>query len=157
MLDLLITIYIDPHETLNIRHEFRKLIMRSSQPFSEFHTRFMHLTGLAKIPAADWQPELYDKLTIDLQKAVLPTIDTLSIYKALTDRCRLLDQDLRRIQERSNRLKTRTITPNRTVSPTTQPTTTAAKPPINIDRLRPVYDNPERQVFNRAGRCFLCQ
>ena len=66
MLDHLATIYIDPHKVQNVRHDFRRLVMKSSQPFSEFHTKFMHLAGTAKIPADDWQPELYDKITIDL-------------------------------------------------------------------------------------------
>jgi len=43
------------------------------EAFTDFQTRFLHLAGQAKIPADDLVPNLFDKLTVDLQQAVLPT------------------------------------------------------------------------------------
>ena len=51
MLDHLATIYIDPHEVQNARYEFRRLVIKLSQLFSKFHTKFMYLASVAKIPA----------------------------------------------------------------------------------------------------------
>jgi len=47
--------------------------MKLLKAFTDFQTRFLHLAGQAKIPADDLVPNLFDKLTVDLQQAVLPT------------------------------------------------------------------------------------
>ena len=44
------------------RIDFRKLIMREDESFSDFYTRFLYLVGIGKIPTDDLQPDLYDKL-----------------------------------------------------------------------------------------------
>jgi hypothetical protein len=66
MIEHLATIYDDPYKTQNARSEYRSLSMKPSQTFTEFYTRFLHLAGRARIPIADWQPDLYYKLTIKL-------------------------------------------------------------------------------------------
>jgi hypothetical protein len=163
MIDHLATIYVDPYKVQNARHDFRRLIMKTSQTFTEFYTRFLHLAGVARIPSEDWRPELYDKLTLDLQKAVLPTFNTLLTYKALADQCLLLDQGLKRIRERSERIqKSKTQQTVNTPAPATT-TATASKPlntppsTSNITRPRPTYDDPDRQALSRAGACFVCR
>ena len=59
--------------------------MKPAQTFTEFYSKFLHLVGEAKIPLDDWQPDLYDKLTMELQKAVLLALPDLTTCKALTD------------------------------------------------------------------------
>jgi hypothetical protein len=80
MIDHLASIYVDPHKTSNARLEFRKLNMRPANAFSEFYTKFLHLAGAGKVAAEDYRTDLYDKLTIELQKAVLPTYNTLTTH-----------------------------------------------------------------------------
>ena len=47
---------------------------------------------------ADLIPNLFDKLTLDLQRAVLPTYSGIQTLKELIDQCQALDQGLRRIK-----------------------------------------------------------
>lgn len=93
MIDHLVTIYIDPHKTWNARTDFKKLVMRPSGTFHDFYTKFLRLAGDCKIPLEDYQTELYDKLTLDLQKAILPTYGPLKIYRQLADQRLLLDRE----------------------------------------------------------------
>jgi hypothetical protein len=81
--------------------------MKSTKTFADFHTRFLQLAGQAKIPSNDLQPDLFDKLTLELQRTVLLVYTTLSTEKALADQCVALDNGLRRIRARSDRAKAR--------------------------------------------------
>ena len=47
-------------------------MMKQSETFTDFQTQFLHLARQAWIPADDLVPDLFDKLTLDLQQAVLP-------------------------------------------------------------------------------------
>jgi hypothetical protein len=71
----------------NARKDYRKLMMRSTEKFTDFYTRFLHLTGEGQIPDEDLRLDLYDKLTLELQRAIAPmegTLDTLEdLQKAL--------------------------------------------------------------------------
>lgn len=107
MIDFLATIYEDPYKVQNARLEYKSLSMKSTETFSDFHTRFLQLAGQAKIPSDDLRPDLFDKLTLELQKTVLPVYTTLSTEKALADQCVALDNGLRRIRARSDRAKAR--------------------------------------------------
>ena len=50
----------------NARYEFRRLVIKSLQLFSEFHTKFIHLANIAKIPTDKWKYKLDNKITINL-------------------------------------------------------------------------------------------
>ena len=50
----------------NAKNEFKKLFMKSTQPFHEFYTRFLHLSGRAQIAPSELKYELYNKLSFDL-------------------------------------------------------------------------------------------
>jgi hypothetical protein len=97
MIDYLASIYEDPHKVQNARLEYKSLMMKTTETFADFHTRFLHLAGKAKIPEGDLQPDLFDKLTLELQRIALPVYSTLTTGKALADQCLALDQGLRRI------------------------------------------------------------
>jgi len=145
--------------------------MRPTQTFTEFYTKFLHLAGEAKIPLDDWQPDLYDKLTIDLQKAILPTLSSLTTHKVLADQCLLLDRELKRLYERSDRIKARQGTAANGSKPTkpsgqgtltnTKPSTSAPAPTDQAstfsNKPRPKYNDSERQTLSREGKCFKCQ
>jgi Zinc knuckle len=170
MIDHLATIYLDPFKVKNARQDYRRLTMKPTQTFTDFHTKFLHLAGEAKIPLDDWQPDLYDKLTMELQKAVLPTLATLTTHKALADQCLLLDRELKRIRDRSDRItkaKQQTTNNSRTTVGTapknTVPNISGAAPkPIVTNTMtipakpRPTYGDPNRQALSRVGACFTC-
>jgi hypothetical protein len=168
MIDHLSNIYLDPYKVENARQDYRRLNMKPSQTFTDFYTRFLQLAGDAEIPQEDWRPDLYEKLTIELRRAVLPVYDNLIDHQALADKCRRVDQDLKRLRESSDRLKakqTATATANRNQTKTTEQSTSAVptKPSIfspgtqtTSTKPRPTYDTPEKQALSRAGACFNC-
>ena len=105
---------------------------------------------------------------MELQKAILPTLPSLTTHKILADQCLLLDRELKRIKERSERInKNRPTTmprpttiakaPKKTIVTTTSSTTSLAPPTYaSAMRTRPTYGNLERQALSRAGACFKC-
>jgi hypothetical protein len=97
----LASIYEDPYKVQNARLDYRSLMMKPSESFTDFQTRFLHLAGQARISADDLVPDLFDKLTLDLQRAVLPTYPNLRTLKELMQQCQALDQGLRRIKARA--------------------------------------------------------
>ena len=98
MLEYLSAIYEDPYKVQNARIEYKNLMMKPAEQFMDFHTRFLHLAGQAKIPQDDLRPDLFDKLTIELQRTVLPIYTTLTTEKILADQCLSLDQGLRQLK-----------------------------------------------------------
>jgi hypothetical protein len=60
-------------------------MMKPSKTFVDFYTRFLHLAGKAKILEGDLQLDLFDKLTLELQRTALLVYLTLTMEKALSD------------------------------------------------------------------------
>ena len=149
MIDFLANIYLDPFKAKNARQDYRRLNMSYKQTFMEFYTKFLHLAGEAKIPLEDWQPDLFDKLTMELQKAILPTLSSLTTYKALADQCLLLDRELKRLHERSDRIKANKQDGNKSGSKPGQNSSINPKPttPVSANQAstfsksRLTYDN----------------
>jgi hypothetical protein len=119
MIDYLASIYEDPHKVQNARLDYKSLMMKSTETFADFHTRFLHLAGQARIPKEDLRPDLFDKLTIELQRTVLPVYSMLTTTKTLADECLSLDQGLRRLKARSDRAKARVAASTARTTPTT--------------------------------------
>jgi hypothetical protein len=65
MIDHLADIYEDRYRVQNAWLEYQSLMMRLSESFADFYTRFLHLAGEAHIPTPDLWPDLFDKLTIE--------------------------------------------------------------------------------------------
>jgi hypothetical protein len=105
MIDYLATIYKDPYEVQNARLKYKSLSMKSTKIFLDFYTRFLHLAGKAKIPSDNLQLDLFDKLTLELQRTVLLVYTTLSTEKALVDQCIALDNGLQQIRACSDQAK----------------------------------------------------
>ena len=80
-------------------------MMKPSETFADFHTRFLYLAGQARIPKDDLQLDLFDKLTIELQRTILLVYSTLTTVKTLVDECLSLDQGFRKLKACSERLK----------------------------------------------------
>src|SRR5437763_719460 len=77
------TIYFDSYKVQNTQQEYRRLNIKLIQTFTEFYIQFLYLARKAIIPTENWYSDLYDKLTVSLQMAVLPVLETLSSYQAL--------------------------------------------------------------------------
>jgi hypothetical protein len=149
MIDFLATIYEDPYKVQNARLEYKSLSMKSTETFSDFHTRFLQLAGQAKIPSDDLRPDLFDKLTLELQRTVLPVYTTLSTEKALADQCVALDNGLRRIRARSDRAKARIASSGALLA---KPSITSAIPTQNTPRESTPYRYTREATPDRATR-----
>ena len=170
MLEHLPSIYEDPFKSANARLEYRGLMMKVSETFAEFYTRLLHLSGQAQIPQEDLLPDLFDKLTIDLQRAAIPVFTTIKTHQGLSKQCLALDQGLRRIKARSDRIRNRNSLPgtgNPPVTPrpasTPNSNTSANSPAVRTPRAgtpatpRPVYSDAKIQALSDQGKCFNCQ
>jgi Zinc knuckle len=98
---------------------------------------------------------------------VIPTYDALTTHKLLADKCLLLDRELKRIKERTDRIGQnrqnaahRPAGINQATKPIEARTPQAITGPQAAtpftNRPRPVYDNPQHQALSRAGACFKC-
>ena len=83
MIKHLASIYEDPFWVRNARRDYRKLMMRSTETFTDFYTRFLHLASEGQIPDEDLRLDLYDKLTLELQRAIALIEGTLDKLKDL--------------------------------------------------------------------------
>jgi hypothetical protein len=52
--------------------------MKVNETFLDFYTRFLHLASEGRIPDEDLRLDLYDKITLELQRAIAPTKETLT-------------------------------------------------------------------------------
>ena len=170
-------IYEDPFRVQNARRDYRRLNIRAAETFPNFYTRFLHLASEGRIPKADLRPDLYDKLTLELQRAIAPIEESLTTLHDLQRALRRLDQNLRQIRDRSERVKARTardttekvttatattrnapVTPaNPSVLPAAN--TVASRAPTPAPRppfTRPTYNDPRKQALSNRGACFNC-
>ena len=127
-------------------------------------------------------PDLFDKLTLDLQRATLPFYTSAKSLQELMNHCLALDQGLRRIRARSDRLKARTATstdrnnsarapvttrnllassqdtPEASTRPYTRgstPVTTTTPGPVTTPYRR-LFNNPHLQALSDRKACFSC-
>ena len=157
-------------------------MMKPTETFANFYTRFLHLAGQGKIPRDDLRPDLFDKLTLELQRTVLPSYPMLTTVKALADQCLFLDQGLRRIKARSDRVKSRTAAATALTRKTAHSTTTTAATThstlampartfsqestpapahtfgreATLDRTYPKYQDPAAQTSSNQKTCYSC-
>ena len=79
--------------------------MKLAKTFLDFYTQFLQLARQAKIPSDNLQLDLFNKLTLELQRTVLLVYTTLSTEKALTDQYVALNNRLQQIRTHSNQVK----------------------------------------------------
>jgi hypothetical protein len=167
MIDHLASILEDPFKKANARLDYRGLMMKTTETFAEFYTQFLHLSGQAQIPQDDLLPDLFDKLTVELQRAALPVFPPMKDQRELATQCLALDQGLRRIKARTERIRARNITPVASPPPADRPRTNQAQAvdaplvsrPSRASTLavaRPVYSDAQRQALSSQGACFSC-
>ena len=71
--------------------DYKALNMKIIKTFSTFHTYFLYLASQAQIPQEDLLPDLFNKLILDLQQAVLLVFITIQTPKELIDQCLAID------------------------------------------------------------------
>src|SRR5436190_14335556 len=147
MISHLTSIYEDPHKVQNTCLNYKSLFMKLSETFADFHTCFLHLAGQAKIPKDDLCPDLFDKLTLELQRTVLPVYSTLKTVKRLADECLSIDQTLHRLKAQSDRLKART---NQTATKTQNTFAPPAKTVTTANATHSVTTTPTRTPSQEA-------
>lgn len=111
MIQHLASIYTNPNAVRDARYEYGKLYMKSGQTFTDFQTAFLHLAGEGQIHTDNLRLDLYDKLTVPLQRQLAAMLVDLNTYQKLANRCISLDTELRRIDARDNRQKRYKETP----------------------------------------------
>ena len=170
MINYLSSIYEDLYKVQNACLKYKGLIMKPTETFADFYTCFLHLAGQAKIPKEDLRPDLFDKLTLELQRTVLLVYLLLTTVKALADECLSLDQGLRRIKERSNCVKSQARTATALARKTALMTAVrntattaamvrnaAATPAKTFSReATPNYVRPSHLEPSNQGACFSC-
>ena len=68
--------------------------------FTNFKTCFLLLAEAASIPMASRRLDLYDKLTVDLQTALVPVLSTLTTFNTLSTCAIEVDQERKWISQR---------------------------------------------------------
>ena len=77
MINYLSFIFKDPFKVQNACLDYKALNMKTTKTFLTFHTYFLHLAGQAQILQEDLLLDLFNKLTLDLQQAVLLVFTTI--------------------------------------------------------------------------------
>ena len=77
--------------TQNARLDYKSLMMKATETFAAFQTCFLYLAGQAQIPLEDQMPDLFDKLTLDLQRATLLFYTSTKSLQELMNYCLALD------------------------------------------------------------------
>lgn len=103
MIEHLATIYVNPNEVRDARYEYGRLTMKTNQTFNEFQTIFLQLAGQAQIPQVSLQMDLYDRLTIPLQRGLAVNLRQIKSFEELCKDALSLDSELRRIDAREDR------------------------------------------------------
>jgi hypothetical protein len=60
--------FTDPHRVRDARYEYQSLKIKTGELFFDFQTIFLRLANKAQIAQSAWFDDLYDKLTLSLQK-----------------------------------------------------------------------------------------
>ena len=66
-------------------------MMRATETFPDFYTRFLHLANEGQIPNEDLRLDLYNKLTLELQCTIAPIEESLTTVEELQKALRRLD------------------------------------------------------------------
>lgn len=104
MLTYLSDIYRNPHEKQEARNTFRKLYMIDKDAFATFKAKFISLASTGGIAKAEWPEEMYDKVAIRLQNAMVS--GSWSNFADLCDQLTIIDGRQQSIREKANSLRT---------------------------------------------------
>ena len=125
MIEVLETAFVNPNRVREAGMEYRQLMMSSTDTFVDFKTRFLLLAEEAGIPQPSRRLDLYDKLTVELQTALVPVLSTLTTFSDLCSRATEVDQERKWISQRVMKAKAAKLAYGRTL-----PLTGSVKQPI---------------------------
>jgi hypothetical protein len=151
MLDYLKGILTDPDEAREAKWKYDRLTMTLSETFFEFKTKLLHLAGVAGVPRESLRIDLFDRLTPELRRSLVPQLHTLVTLQSFTDVAGQVDAELKRInkervpkgprqpltdpnRDRSGRFQTAKPSPMRALPAPTVPKGTTPVPPTNPSR-----------------------
>jgi hypothetical protein len=66
-------------------------MIKTTKTFADFNTQFLQLAGQAAILKEDLMLDLFEKLTLKLQRATLPHYSDIISLKVLTEKCLNID------------------------------------------------------------------
>jgi hypothetical protein len=121
MLETLRTAFVNPNRVREATIQYRQLMMGPNTTFADFKTQFLLLAEEANIPSVSRRMDLYDKLTADLQLALLPVLSTLTTFNALCTRAIEVDQERKWISQRVQKAKQERLQASRMVLQTSTP------------------------------------
>jgi Zinc knuckle len=146
--------YIDPNRAEIAKDDFHRLVMKKTDDYHAFLTKFLHLAGEAKIPSSERKYELRRKLPYDLQMAVARDYgDSTYDFKAFSNAVSIVARSWKGINElRERNRPSRTNLNNSTTSRIpAKPNSSRAQIPV------PRTNNDDRERLMREGRCFTCK
>jgi hypothetical protein len=131
--------------------------MKPNQSFHEFYTKFLHLSGRAQIAESELKFELNNKLSFELQRSVISQFHSNLTLREFAEHCGVIDQSLKIIAERQNRVRR-----NAGQSNTTKPTESVAdKLAVQTSQNPTTHTTTmtaaDHQKFLNAGLCFYCK
>jgi hypothetical protein len=150
MFDHLDEIYLDPNRLMNAKTDFRRLIMKNSDKYQQFLTRFLHLAGEAQVPKNDYMEEFHQKLSFDMQSTVTTAFSISKTFDEFQKHCSKAAHTLEHINEVRDKQNSRKKNTNRepkTSLSATKPRAEGPKPNANADR----------EKLMREGKCFYCK
>lgn len=155
-------IFLDPNRVINAKRNFKSLMMKTGEPFQDFLTNFLYISGEAKAPVDSLKEEIYLKLTPKLQELTLNQWVTEITFDEYVNYCSKIADNLRVIEKRVQHQSERRFTSNKETfrSPFTNTfTPVTMNYPMNTQprkELTPI-DSTERERLMREGRCYYCK
>ena len=132
MLAHLDMLFVDSNEVSESKVAYHELMMKESETFATFRTRFLQLASKGNVPKEDWKNDLFRKLTVSLQTSLMPVKATLDSFQELSDRAHGVYQDQAHLQKRLARRSKRRAFPEAESdsSPTTTNRSSSGKLPV---------------------------
>lgn len=155
MLELLETVFGDPHRRNTAMMEFRKLYQRS-QDFNTFWAEFQRLVAELDFTEETLIDELRNRVSHELAEKLITEINVNSVYD-LARKCQLYEQNMKTVKARKVQMTSNT-SGRATIATTTSRIETPARERAKesssaLTRL----GDAERQKLMTEGRCFRCK
>lgn len=98
---------MDENRVVNAKMELRRLVLKDSK-FQTFLSKFTQLAQEAGLAITEWKEELYYKLSLDMQRAMIKeSTDKKINYQAFVKECHATDNRLEQIAKGEKRVRGR--------------------------------------------------
>lgn len=169
----LANIYQDVNRLSNARAKFDQLRMGGKEEFQAFLSKFNYLAQESELAESEWKSRLWSKLTVELQKASIPSYSSLAVdfyafCKDVSQTANALSQVAYNEGLRFGRgrqtigsggaVGTRTISSENTLNGARQGTPAPARSrqgtPVPAGAIS--LTEADRMEYRRTGKCFSC-